>query len=211
MSLLHIRTITTVALIATAAGIVIHNGVLGKVAAATPGISMPSLHLGQLTGSVSSAIGARREYHFSPSESLEDLDSAALGQATDHLDIAMYAFTDRRLADDVVDAAKRGVTVRIYRDHEQYQQEMGRKDHYVADALASSPNISIRVKGGRDLMHLKEWSDGNILRDGSANWSVGCEHYQDNSISIQQDKAAAALFEYDFQIMWDRDDNIVGQ
>src|SRR5262249_2577481 len=68
--------------------------------------------------------------HFSPSENLERLELDHLKAAAEHaraakrpLDIAIYAFTDRILADLLVREAEQGTVIRIYRDGEQYENE----------------------------------------------------------------------------------------
>jgi hypothetical protein len=68
--------------------------------------------------------------HFSPAENLEQLDLAALGSAQQSIHLSMYAFTDLRLAHELLDRARRGVIVRIYRDGEQFEQEQERSSRY---------------------------------------------------------------------------------
>ena len=166
--------------IATVCMSFIRHGFLNHIFDSTP--SFASMHLPELGKTVSTAANA-------------------------HLDIAMYAFTDHILADAVADAAERGVKVRIYRDAQQYEQESGR-DPYVARKLAAEQNVSIRVKHSSDLMHLKEWSDGSRLREGSANWSPSGEKRQDNSAAVFTNKQAAQAFERKFQDMWNRPNNL---
>ena len=60
-------------------------------------------------------------------------------------------------------------------------------------------------------MHLKAYSDGSFLRDGSANWSPAGEKRQDNSLLISYQKHQIDAFERDFEAMWNRADNIVIQ
>ena len=184
----------------------IRSGLLNHMFDSTP--SFASLHIPAVSKTVSAAISPTTDkFHYSPGEDSEALDVEALDKITQgHLDIAMYAFTDHALADAVADAAGRGVEVRIYRDAQQYSEEQSR-DSYVARELAQ-PNISIRVKSGRELMHLKEWSDGTRLREGSSNWSASGEKHQDNSVAIFVDKPASAAFEQKFQEMWDRPNNL---
>jgi phosphatidylserine/phosphatidylglycerophosphate/cardiolipin synthase-like enzyme len=57
-------------------------------------------------------------------------------------------------------------------------------------------------------MHLKAWSDGTQLREGSSNWSPSGEKRQDNSVIIFVDKQASAAFERKFEEMWKRPDNL---
>jgi phosphatidylserine/phosphatidylglycerophosphate/cardiolipin synthase-like enzyme len=184
----------------------IRSGYLKHVFDSTPSFS--SLHIPEMSNTVSAAITSTTgRFHYTPEENNEDLDLDAISRMTrGHLDIAMYAFTDHALADAVAQAAGRGVQVRIYRDAQQYEEEQ-RRDTYVARDLAR-PGISIRVKSGRELMHLKEWSDGERVRERSSNWSVSGEKYQDNSAAIFVDKPAADAFEEKFEEMWDRPNNL---
>lgn len=167
-------------------------------------------HVGTSTVSASSSKAPTQEV-YCPNENCEQVDESLLRNSSDHLDIAMYAFTDRGIADELVQRANHGVKIRIYRDFDQYNQEV-RRDSYVLRAFSGNPNISIRVKGNRrDLMHLKAWSDGELLREGSANWSVGGEKYQDNSLFVLRDQASVTAFERKFEEMWTRPGNQIVQ
>ena len=88
--------------------------------------------------------------HFSPAENLEQLDLAALGSAKQSIHLSMYAFTDLRLAHELIDRARQGVIVRIYRDGEQFEQEQERSSRYgwvtPTTLFYGHPNIHIRVK-----------------------------------------------------------------
>ncbi len=150
--------------------------------------------------------------HYAPAEDLEHIDVQLIEKTTsDHLDIAMYAFTDVPIARAVVDAANCGVKVNIYRDEEQFAQEQ-RREPYVLAMLRGNPNISIRVKDSRVLMHIKGWSDGTILREGSANWSRSGEEDQDNTLLLTKDAQSVQGFERNFQhIFWQRTSNLVVQ
>jgi phosphatidylserine/phosphatidylglycerophosphate/cardiolipin synthase-like enzyme len=158
------------------------------------------------------------ENHFAPDENLEQLDYDRLGEAQRRVDIAMYAFTDKYLADQLMTLGRRGVTVRIYRDMDQYKGEQrNANDHHDDSATAllrGEKNIYIRVKssGRRDLMHLKAYTiDGKLLRDGSANWSAAGEKAQDNNAHFTNDPAEVKSFEEQFEEMWKRSDNVVVQ
>jgi phosphatidylserine/phosphatidylglycerophosphate/cardiolipin synthase-like enzyme len=156
--------------------------------------------------------------HFSPAENLEQLDLEQLAQARHTLDIAMYSFTDRYLADAVMDAAHRGVKVRIYRDRSQFQQEQREADlHHqrsLSDMFHRQPNIQVRVKDSNEhnLMHLKAYVvDGKLLRDGSANWSPSGLKQQDNNAHFTTDPAQVHAFQQAFEEMWSRARNEVAQ
>jgi phosphatidylserine/phosphatidylglycerophosphate/cardiolipin synthase-like enzyme len=159
-----------------------------------------------------SAGQAIEEDHFSPSENLEQIDLAQIGQAQRSLDIAMYAFTDRYLAEAIERVAERGVQVRIYRDHDQFEQEQRRSNEHSDDSttaiLSGKPNVHIRVKHSHELMHIKAYLvDGALLRDGSANWSPSGLKRQDNNAHLTTDPAQVRGFQQTFEDMWARDDN----
>ena len=158
------------------------------------------------------------ENHFAPDENLEQLDYDRLGEAQRRVDIAMYAFTDKYLADQLMTLSRRGVVVRVYRDMEQYKGEQRNAEEHHDDSvtglLRGEKNIHIRVKssGRRDLMHLKAYAiDGKLLRDGSANWSAAGEKAQDNNAHFSNDPAEIKTFEQQFEEMWQRSDNFVVQ
>lgn len=155
--------------------------------------------------------GSQLEIHFAPEENLETVDIPLIKAARSAVDVAVYTFTDRRLAEALVRAAERGVHVRIYRDREQFQSEQSRGGQVLA-ILAHQPNIEIKVKASRDLMHEKTFEiDNRILRDGSGNWSLSAAHYQDNEITVTDNALAAIAFERNFTEMWNRADNEVIQ
>jgi phosphatidylserine/phosphatidylglycerophosphate/cardiolipin synthase-like enzyme len=152
------------------------------------------------------------EDHFSPAENLEQIDEAQIGQARRSLDIAMYAFTDRYLADAIERAAAKGVEVRLYRDHDQFEREQRHGSEHDNDTttslLSGKPNVHIRVKHSHELMHIKAYLvDGTLLRDGSANWSPSGLKRQDNNAHLTTDAAQVRAFQQTFDEMWGRDDN----
>lgn len=160
------------------------------------------------TAPIKAGVGA---VYYSPWQNLEAIDYGAIVQSRcNHLDIAAYAFTDSKLAEAVVAFAQSGRPVRIYRDREQFEQEQKRNTR-VSDMLGAMPNISVRVKASSVLMHQKAWSDGCILREGSANWSPSGEKQQDNTLTLLNDSVSIGNFEAAFEAMWNRPDNLVIQ
>ena len=158
------------------------------------------------------------ENHFSPGENLERLDLDRLQGARQSLDIAMYAFTDKYIAETLAGLADRGVRIRLYRDRSQYQQEQENAARYrdasTTDLLRGQVNIQIRVKasGRRDLMHLKSYLvDGTLLRDGSANWSAAGLKRQDNNAHFTNDPAQVRAFQQAFEAMWEAEGNEIVQ
>ena len=159
--------------------------------------------------------------HYSPEENLESIDVDLIDHARESLEIAMYAFTDRPIADAVLRAASRGVRVWIYRDGIQVK-DRGDKSRRLLSAAGSSGVVQIEVKrnSSRNIMHLKAYEiDGKWLRTGSANWSPPGEgawcsrgerlhrDQQDNNLFITNDPREVRKFESTFRRIWTRETN----
>jgi len=159
--------------------------------------------------------------HFAPSENLEGIEIAELRAAAPRLhgpqtplNIAMYAFTDRAIAQVLIEEADAGAVVRVYRDGEQYASEERDAERYGRSSVTSMfrghNNVRVRVKPASriDLMHLKCWSDGHLMRDGSANWSTAGLKRQDNDLRFTTDPLEVREFNRDFEQLWNRPTNI---
>jgi phosphatidylserine/phosphatidylglycerophosphate/cardiolipin synthase-like enzyme len=161
---------------------------------------------------VTQAQGHSTGDHYAPAENLERLDLAAVRSTQRSLDICMYAWTDRYLAEAIAERANHGVVVRVYRDGSQYEEEERHgRGRSAMDLLRGVRNVQIRVKppSRRALMHLKAYSsDGVLLREGSANWSPAGLKEQDNSLIFLSDRQSINNFERDFEALWNRPGNI---
>ena len=74
--------------------------------------------------------------------------------------------------------------------------------------LAATPNVEVRIKHSRVLMHLKSYAvDRQTLRSGSANFSASALKHQDNDLVLTHDAASVRRFELDFDELWSRPDN----
>lgn len=74
--------------------------------------------------------------------------------------------------------------------------------------LAATPNVEVKIKHSRVLMHLKSYAvDGQTLRSGSANFSASALKHQDNDLVLTKDAASVRRFELDFNQLWSRPDN----
>ena len=171
-----------------------------------------------------SEVGGRSasiEYaRFSPSENLERIEIGELRAAAERLrgvraplNVAMYAFTDRTIAQLLVEEADAGTEIRVYRDGEQYEAEQRESERSGRSSVASMfrghNNIHMRVKPASriDLMHLKCWSDGQVLRDGSANWSTAGLKRQDNDARFTTNRQEVQEFNQNFEQLWNRPTN----
>jgi hypothetical protein len=159
--------------------------------------------------------------HFAPADNLERIELAELRAAASRLrssraplNIAMYAFTDRAIGQLLTEEADAGTGIRVYRDGEQNEaEERDAKPHgkgSVTSMFRGHQNIQVRVKPASrpDVMHLKCWSDGPLLRDGSANWSQAGLKRQDNEIRFTADPQEVQSFNRNFEQLWNRPTNI---
>ncbi len=172
----------------------------------------------------SSSIFAQTVTYFAPQTDLEKVDIKWLQKAFSprKLYIAMYSFTDKNLAKEVIELANSGVEVFIYRDDKQMD---GRTD--VTKMFLGVNNIHIKAKNDKgfwNIMHNKMFViPGIVYREGSANWSpsaegASCYHgdcgpiqNQDNNATFISDKTAIDQALGVFKRMWDRESNIVVQ
>ena len=163
-----------------------------------------------------------RGEHYSPQENLEAIDVALIDGAKNTIEIAMYAFTDRRIADAVIRAASRGVRVWIYRDGIQIRDRGDKSRRILSSRAGRSGLVRIEVKdnSSRNIMHLKAYAiDGTWLRTGSANWSpfgegAWCTRFrrphwdqQDNNLFVTDDPREVRKFEVLFRRIWSRGSN----
>jgi phosphatidylserine/phosphatidylglycerophosphate/cardiolipin synthase-like enzyme len=134
-----------------------------------------------------------QEIHFSPEEDLAAIDAGLVAQAKRSIDFASCALTEGVILQALNDADHRGVAVRILLDP--------RKHHDFAELGDLSDNV--RMKQFGPLMQMKAYEvDGELLRTGSANFSLGRERRQDNALIVFHDSKAAARFEAHFERMW---------
>jgi phosphatidylserine/phosphatidylglycerophosphate/cardiolipin synthase-like enzyme len=146
---------------------------------------------------------------YAPESNLERSEIETLRTAKVSVDVAMYSFTDRELAAELVRLARSGVRVRVYRDSRESMQENQRGSSTTPMLLAGG--VEVRVKASQDLMHFKSYViDGTLLRTGSANWSPTGLKRQDNDVHYELDTTLAALFETRFEAMWERATNRMG-
>lgn len=123
------------------------------------------------------------------------------GQSSDELERAA-----KRDGDTKPSGRKRDVQYADGLFEEQDIQDPGTQA--VITRLAATPNVEVRIKHSRVLMHLKSYAvDGQTLRSGSANFSASALKHQDNDLVLTHDAASVRRFELDFNQLWSRPDN----
>lgn len=145
---------------------------------------------------------------FGPRPGFDQVDPDLIGRARQHIDMAAYVLTDRRVIDALEAAAKRGVKIRLYLDPEQPGGRAAIGSRF--SQLLRGGNVEARIKvSGTDFMHMKAYQvDGHFLRSGSANFSFSGETRQDNDIVVIESRDAARAFGSQFDQIWSRSSNL---
>ncbi len=159
--------------------------------------------------------------YFSPETNLQSIDISWLNKSlgVKKLYIAMYSFTDYKIARDLIYLARKGVKIFIYRDNRQMRDRTDRT--YM---LANVKNIYIKAKkdsGFWNIMHNKMFIvPGIVFREGSANWSPSAEgascyngncgpsENQDNNATYIINKKEIDNALRNFYRIWDRKSNL---
>jgi phosphatidylserine/phosphatidylglycerophosphate/cardiolipin synthase-like enzyme len=130
---------------------------------------------------------------------LIDLIQAA--QSSIH--IASFEFDLTPVADALIAARQRGVEVRWVTDDE-YGLEADLDPGHGQFAMLQNAGIEVRSDSRTALMHNKFWIfDGRILWTGSTNITESGIFVQDNNTIVFSSPELAAIYEREFQEMWD--------
>ncbi|GBD03587.1 Phospholipase D [bacterium HR19] len=151
-------------------------------------------------------ISARVEVFFSATDGCEDKVINAINSAQRELKIAVYSFTSREISQAVLDAIKRGVSVRIVVDGEQA------KDRFSKAGYLASQGVNIKVvdytprrkKFLVPKMHHKFMVvDNKFVMTGSFNFTASAEELNDeNCVFIYDDENAVKKFSNEFERLW---------
>lgn len=124
----------------------------------------------------------------------------ALGElcaARDRLDVCLYTITDNHLADALLAAHERGVTVRIITDDEKVQAR-GSDLERLADC-----GVPIRCDDCEGYMHHKfAVIDHARVLTGSYNWTRGAADWNFENLLLLAEPPLVAAFEAEFEALW---------
>jgi phosphatidylserine/phosphatidylglycerophosphate/cardiolipin synthase-like enzyme len=163
-----------------------------------------SLERGSGSAQPSCPAGAAAEFHYGPSEDLEEIDVALIHEAAKQIDTAGYVLTDSAVIEGLRAAAEHGVKVRIWRD----ASEAARLSAFDVEAQLRGRVLGLEVRSnapGGELMHLKGYCvDHRLLRTGSENFSRSVETRQDNDLVALRGACVGAGFDAKFDRAWAR-------
>jgi len=120
-----------------------------------------------------------------------------LDEAKETIDMAMYYFTDRDLANEVIDAHDRGVRVRIYLDKDQKEAKYS-KSRYLA-----KHGIPVRYSSNPYIMHHKFCViDNEVVVTGSYNWTASAGERNNENLLVIRDRPLVGRYEQEFDRLW---------
>ncbi len=138
--------------------------------------------------------------YFSPRGGCEEAVVNLINHSKRSIDIAIYSFTDRKIARALIKAYKRGVKIRVIIDYG------NGKSRYCVGPLLEKAGIPVRYKrgSGGGLMHNKyAIYDGEILSTGSFNWTSNANRRNDeNLVIIRNDSHLIELYQKNFNKLW---------
>jgi phosphatidylserine/phosphatidylglycerophosphate/cardiolipin synthase-like enzyme len=139
---------------------------------------------------------------FSPRGGAEKLILEEISRAQKQILVAVFSFTNMKIAKALVDAKNRGVKVYVITDEGQAESKHGRK---VIEFLASH-GVKVKIKrgSGGGLMHHKyAVIDGRVVLTGSYNWTYSAEKRNDeNLVAIEGSRNLARAYFENFKALW---------
>jgi phosphatidylserine/phosphatidylglycerophosphate/cardiolipin synthase-like enzyme len=126
-----------------------------------------------------------------------------INAAESSIHIASFEFDLTPVAEALIAAKQRGVDVRWVTDDEHGLEADAEPDHGQF-AMLQEAGIEVRSDTRSALMHNKFWIfDGQTLWTGSTNITENGIFDQDNNTIVVQSPELAAIYEREFQEMWD--------
>lgn len=138
------------------------------------------------------------EVLFTPRDDVVGRLRGLIKQAGHTLDICLYTITDNRLARPIVDAHRRGVSVRILTECTK-ADALGSDIEHMADA-----GIPVKMDDSElALMHHKfALFDGAVVATGSYNWTRGAAEDNWENLIVTDDERVVSPFAKEFERLW---------
>lgn len=137
------------------------------------------------------------EAWFSPKDNCPQQIRSLFAEVKSTVDVCVFTITDDRLSESILNAHRRGVRIRIITDDDK-SGDAGSD----ADRLASA-GIQVHVDRSEYHMHHKfALFDGNLLLNGSYNWTRGAAENNEENFVITDDPRLINRFQQTFDELW---------
>lgn len=141
---------------------------------------------------------AEVKVYFSLYNDPESIIIEKIDNAKEFINIAMYAFTDREIAQAIIRAKDRGVDIKIYLDRSQVNAEYSKSRYFINNAIEG-----IRISSNNYIMHNKfAVIDNKIVITGSYNWTASAGERNDENLLVIDDKNIIKEYQNQFNNLW---------
>ena len=138
--------------------------------------------------------------YFSPKQGAEGVIIGFIDRCQHSLDAAIYSFTHDKIADAVIRAHKRGVSVRVLIDNTQAGSPWSDDERMISEG------VRLLVDKKSYAMHNKFMiGDKKSVCTGSFNWTMNAAMRNDENFVIIRLMYVVRDFQKEFNILWDRD------
>ena len=139
------------------------------------------------------------EVYFSLYDDPELIIIKNIDSAKEFINIAMYTFTDREIAQAIIRARDRGVDIKIYLDRSQVNAKYSKSRYFVNNAIEG-----IRISSNNYIMHNKfAVIDNKIVITGSYNWTASAGERNDENLLVIDDESIIEKYQNLFINLWD--------
>jgi competence ComEA-like helix-hairpin-helix protein len=141
------------------------------------------------------------EVYFSLYDNPELIIIRNIDDAKEFINIAMYTFTDREIAQAIIRAKDRGVDIKIYLDRSQVNAKYSKSRYFVNNAIEG-----IRISSNNYIMHNKfAILDNKIVITGSYNWTASAGERNDENLLVIDDKNIIEKYQNQFNNLWNNE------
>ena len=141
---------------------------------------------------------AKLEVYFSLYDDPESIIIKNIDNANEFINIAMYAFTDREIAQAILIAKDRGVDIKIYLDRSQVNAKYSKSRYFINNVIKN-----IRISSNNYIMHNKfAVIDNEMVITGSYNWTASAGERNDENLLVIDDKNIIKKYQNQFNNLW---------
>jgi len=117
------------------------------------------------------------------------------------VDAALYRFNNPRLAEALMDAARRRVTLRLVLDRNKYEESRSTREIFSGGTMPF--RLSCGRQGPGSKMHHKfVILDGRAVLTGSYNWTLESEEQNYENLLIVREAEQVAVYQKEFEALW---------
>lgn len=137
------------------------------------------------------------EVCFSPAGRCDEKLVRLIDKAKGSIDIAIFSFTNRKIADALIRAKRRGVRVRVVMDKSNIS------NRFSVLPLLERAGIPVRIWLKQGLMHDKyAVIDDEVVETGSFNYTNSAVYRNRENFIVAKGKSLATRYEQDFSSLW---------